>query len=157
MLMHQEKRSALKRKARRTKQQEDITKCKKQRNLVVKLNREMKLHYFNYLETSKNSKPFWNKRKPHFSNKNVHGDSKILLNEKEEIRTNTNEIVEKETLLANNDEIAKTFDKHFAEMIEKLNTFEWPSNDEDLTKETLTRSLKNSRTIQVLSKLKINI
>ena len=92
-----------------------------------------------------------------FSNKNVHGDSKILLNEKEEIRTNTNEIVEKETLLANNDEIAKTFDKHFAEMVEKLNTFEWLSNDEDLTKETLTRSLKNSRTIQVLSKLKINI
>ena len=32
------KRSALKRKATRTKQREDITKYKKQRNLVVKLN-----------------------------------------------------------------------------------------------------------------------
>ena len=154
MLMHQEKRSALKRKASRTKQQEDITKCKKQRNLVVKLNREMKLHYFNYLETSKNSKPFWNKCRPHFSNKNVHGDSKILLNEKEEIRTNTNEIVEKETLLANNDEIAKTFDKHFAQMIEKLNTFEWPSNDEDLAKETLTRSLKKFKNRPSIVKIK---
>ena len=45
------KRSALKRKASRTKQQEDITKYKKQLNLVVKLNRETKLHYFNNLET----------------------------------------------------------------------------------------------------------
>ena len=54
------KHSALKRKAGRTKQQEDITKYQKQWNLVVKLNRETKLHYFNNLET-KNSKPFWNK------------------------------------------------------------------------------------------------
>ena len=45
------KRSALKRKASRTKQQEDITKYEKQLNLVVKLNRETKLHYFNNLET----------------------------------------------------------------------------------------------------------
>ena len=45
------KRSALKRKASRTKQQEDITKYKRQLNLVVKLNRETKLHYFNNLET----------------------------------------------------------------------------------------------------------
>ena len=46
--------------------------------------------------------------------------------------------------LVNNDEIAKTFNKHF-ETVEKLNTFEWHSNNEDVTKET----------IQVLSKLKI--
>ena len=48
------KRSALKRNAIRTKQQEDIAKFKKLRNLVVKLNRETKLTNF---ETSKNSKP----------------------------------------------------------------------------------------------------
>ena len=47
------KRSALKQKASRTKQQEDITKFKKQRNLVVKLNGETKLQYFNNLEISK--------------------------------------------------------------------------------------------------------
>ena len=45
------KRSALKRKASRTKQQEGITKYEKQLNLVVKLNRETLLHYFNNLET----------------------------------------------------------------------------------------------------------
>ena len=55
------KRSALKRKASRTKLQEDIIKYKKQQNLVVKINRETKLHYFNNLETSKNSEAFWDK------------------------------------------------------------------------------------------------
>ena len=120
------KRSALKRKASRTKQREDITKYKKQRNLVVKLNRETKLHYFNNLETSKNSKPFWDKCRPYFSNKHVHVDSKIILIEKKEITTNTNEIVQKETLLVNNDKIAKTFNKHFAETVEKLNTLSGP-------------------------------
>ena len=52
------KRSALKGKGRRTKQQQDITKYKKQQNLVAKLNKETKLQYFNNLETLKNSKPF---------------------------------------------------------------------------------------------------
>ena len=37
------KRSALKRKVSRTKQQEDISKYKKQQSLVFKLNRETKL------------------------------------------------------------------------------------------------------------------
>ena len=59
-------------------------------------------------------------------------------------------------MLVNNDQIAKTFNKHFAETVEKLGTFESPSNSEDLTKEILTKIIKNSRTIQVLSKLQIN-
>ena len=50
----------------------------------------------------------------------------MILIEKEEVTTNTNEIVEKETLLVNNDEIAKTFNKHFAETVEKLNTLSGP-------------------------------
>ena len=49
---------------------------------------------------------------------------KIILVENEEITTNTNQIVEKETLLINNDETVKAFNKHFAETVEKLNTFE---------------------------------
>ena len=77
------KRSAFKRKARRTKQQEDITKYKKQRNLVVKLNRETKLYYSNNVETSKNMKPFWDKRRPYCSNNHFYGDFKIILFKKE--------------------------------------------------------------------------
>ena len=55
------KRSVLKRKASRTKHQEDITKYKKQQNLIVKRNRETKLQYFNNLDTSEKSKSFRDK------------------------------------------------------------------------------------------------
>ena len=92
--------------------------------------RETKLQYFYNLETSKNS------------NKHVNADSKIILDEKEEITTNTNEIVKNETLLVNNDEIAKTFNKYFAKTLEKLSTVDWPSNNEYLTEETLTKIIK---------------
>ena len=79
------KRSALKHEASKTKQQENITKYKKQWNLVVKLNRETKLQYFNNLETSKNL----DKCRPCFPIKQAYGDSKIILIEKEAITTDT--------------------------------------------------------------------
>ena len=81
--------------------------------MVVKLNRDAKLRYSDNTEISKNSKPFWNEYKPYFSNKHAHGDSKIILTEKEEITNNSNEVIKKETLLVKNDEIPKTFNKHF--------------------------------------------
>ena len=96
---------------------------------MVKLNRESKTKYFDNIQTSKNSKPFWDKCKPYFSNKHAHGDSKIILIEKENIITNKNEVVQKETLLVNKDEIAKTFNNHFSETVEKLNTFKWHFNE----------------------------
>ena len=89
------RKAIMKNKANRTKQLENITKYKKQQNLVVKLNRESKTQYFDNIQTSKNSTPFWDKRKPYFSNKHAHGDSKIILIEKENIITNKNEVVEK--------------------------------------------------------------
>ena len=73
--------------------------------MVVRLNRESKTQYFDNIQTSKNSRPFWEKCKPYFSNKHAQGDSKIILIEKENIITNKNEIVQKEILLVNNDEL----------------------------------------------------
>ena len=116
-------RSQLKNKANRTKKLEDITKYKKQRNLVVKLNRESKTKYFDKIQTSKKSKPFWDKCKTYFSNKHAHGDSKTILTENENIITNKSEVVQKETLLGNEDEIAKAFNNHFSETVEMLNIF----------------------------------
>ena len=103
------KRSELKSKANRTKRPKDISDCKNQRNLVVRLNKEKRIDYFENLETSKNSKPFWNKCRPYFSNKHAHGESKIILIEKENVILNSNEVVENEKLLVKNDEIAKIF------------------------------------------------
>ena len=87
--------------------------------------------------------------KPYFSNKHAHGDSKIILIENEKITNNSNEVIKKETLLVNNDEIAKTFNKHFAETVETFCTFEWPSNNTDLLNDQFTALLKNFGIVQV--------
>ena len=52
------KRSELKSKVSRTKLQDDITKYKKLRDLVVKLNRNSKLRHFDNIETPKKLKTF---------------------------------------------------------------------------------------------------
>ena len=102
------KHSQLKNKENRTKQLQDITKYKKYQNLVVKLGREIKTQYYDNIQTSKYSKPFWDKCQSCFSNKHAHGDSEVILVEKENIITHKNEAVQKEPLLVNNNEIAKT-------------------------------------------------
>ena len=124
--------------------------------MVVKLNRESKTQYFDNIQTSKHSKPFWDKCKPYFSNKHAHGDSKIILIEKENIITNKNEVVQKETLLVNNHEIAKILNNHFSETVEKLNTFEWPSNEnyENMHNEKLTTIIKKFENHPSIMKIK---
>ena len=82
--------SYLKIKANRTKLQDDNAKYKKQRNVVVKLNRNLKLRYFHNIERSKNSEPFWNECEAYFFNKHAYDDSKIIFIEKEEITDNSN-------------------------------------------------------------------
>ena len=62
-----------------------LSKYKKQCNLVVKLNKKHKKEYFENLNVAANSKPFWDKCKPYFSNKHTKGDSNIMLIEKVEI------------------------------------------------------------------------
>ena len=79
------KRSRLKNKAKRTKAPVDIVNYKKQRNLVVSLNRQAKCEYFNKVSNSKSSRPFWETCKPYFSNKHVRGDSKIMLIENDKM------------------------------------------------------------------------
>ena len=124
-------------KANRTKQLKDISDYKKQRNLVVSLNKKRRIEYFENLETSKNSEPFWNKCKAHFSNKHAHEESKIILIEKENVILTNSESVENEKLIVKNDEIAKIFNKHFSEIVDKLNILEWPSCESEYTEDQL--------------------
>ena len=57
-------------------------------------------------------------------------------------------------MLVNNDEIAKSLNKHFAETVEKLSTFEWPSPNEDLTEETVTKIIKKFKNHPSVLKIK---
>ena len=69
------KRSRLKNKVNRSKDPVDIANYKKQRNLVVPLNRQAKsTKYFNEVSNTESSRPFWETCKPHFSNKHARGD-----------------------------------------------------------------------------------
>ena len=85
--------------ANRSKDPVDIASYKKQRNLVVSLNRQAKSEYFNEVSTSESSRPFWETRKPYFSNKHARGDSKIML-------------VENDKMLLKNEEVAKEFNQY---------------------------------------------
>ena len=78
----------------------------------------------------------------YFSNKHTHGQSEIILIEKEKItKTSNGNLIKKETLLVNNDGTANTIKKDFAETVVTLNTFEWPSNNKDLLNKQLIASI----------------
>ena len=108
------------------------------------------------MDISKNSKPFWNKCKPCFSNKHAHGESKIILIEKENVTLTSNEIVENEKLIVKNDEIAKIFSKNFSETVDKLNIFEWPSCDTEYTEDQRTNIINKYKSHSSIKKVKSN-
>ena len=66
--------SKLKNKANKTMSVDDLIKYKKQQNLVVKLKNNCKKEFFNNLVINNNSKSFWDKCKPYFSNKHSCGE-----------------------------------------------------------------------------------
>ena len=94
------KRSQLNNKANKSQLLANLSKYKKQRNLILKLNKKYKKEYFENLNVATNSKPFWDKCKPYFSNKHAKGDSNIMLIEKDEI-------------LLKNKKIADVFNSYF--------------------------------------------
>ena len=101
------------------------------------------------METSKNSKPFWNKCKPYFSNKHAHGEFKIIPIEKENITFASNEVAESEKLIVKNDEIAKIFNKHFSPTVYKL-------SESDYTEDQLTNIINKNKSHPSIKKIKSN-
>ena len=127
-------RSRLKNKANKTKNHLDIRNYKKQRNIVVNLNKEAKLQYFNnYYST--NTKPFWENCKPYFSNKHSKVDTDIILSK------NRN-------LILKNDKIGNTFNDDFGSVIKNMNLYHWKdkafsiSKNSDIIK-NITHKYKN--------------
>ena len=53
--------------------------------MVVKLNKKHKKEHFENLNDGTNSKHFWDKCEPYFSNKHAKGESNIMSIEKDEI------------------------------------------------------------------------
>ena len=100
------RKSKLKNIANKTKNPLDIMNYKNQRNYVTKSNKTAKLEYFNNLKLGTVSKPFWEKCKPYFTNKNSKVDTDITLNE------NTQ-------LLLKDKYAADTFNEHFGQLLNR--------------------------------------
>ena len=108
------KRSKLNNKANKTKNPLHIMNYEKQRDYVTKLNKTAKLEYFSNLKLVKDNKPFWEKCKPYFANKQSKADTDIMLNENGE-------------LLVKDKDIADRFNEYFGSIVESLDIYKWES------------------------------
>ena len=102
------KRTRLKNKANRTKCEEDLQKYRKQRNLVVKLNKRVKRAYYNNLDPSRVGKgdTLWKTFKPLFLDKE--GNRKIIL-------------VGNGEILSDDKRISECFNEYFINITDTLN------------------------------------
>ena len=87
--------------------------------MVVQLNKEAQLEYFNNFDSSQESKRFWVKCKPYFSNKHSKADTDIVLREKADI-------------IFKNKEIANTFNEYFGSIVESLHLHIWTESSSNV-------------------------
>ena len=109
--------------------------------MVVKLNKYKK-EYFENLNVATNSKPFWDKCKPYFSNKHAKGDSNIMLIEKDEI-------------LLKNKKIADAFNSYFDSVTDSLGLFSWSTQIDNKNTDALQNILKRFHNHPSLLKIKL--
>ena len=103
------KRSRLKRVANTTKRPEDLKSYKRQRNLVVNMNRREKKTFFAKLERNSENKCFWKTIKPLFNEKGIVCKERITL-------------VNNDTIHKDESEISNIFNDHFNGITDNLNT-----------------------------------
>ena len=101
-------RSTLKNKSNKSGKTEDFEKYKKQRNLVVKMNRKAKFDFYRSIEPRSiaNEKTFWKAVKPMFSNGNPMGEKIVL--------------IEDEVIISDDAMIAECFNSHFVNITDSL-------------------------------------
>ena len=110
------KRSHLKHVAIKSGCPEDMSLFKKQRNLVVNLNKTTKRAFFNKIEPPKSGgKQFWKACKPLFSSKSNTSEYKILL-------------VDNDKIISDDLKIATVFNTYFSNITHSLNIFHWNSH-----------------------------
>ena len=108
--------------------------------MVGKLNKYKK-EYFENLNVATNSKPFWDKCKPYFSNKHAKGDSNIMLIEKDEI-------------LLKNKKIADVLNSYFDSVTDSLDLFSWSTQTDNENTNALVNILKMFHSQTSLIKIK---
>ena len=100
------RRSQLKNVANKTKLKKDIDAYKKQRNLVVNLNKTQKHFFFSNIDTNDPKKSLWEVCKPYFSNKGTNEEKIILL--------------EDDTVTTDDETLANKFNEYFCNITKGL-------------------------------------
>ena len=114
-------RSKLKHIADSTDKPEDRARYKRQRNLVVNMNRKAKKSLFNSDSSKANSKGFWKTCKPLFSEKGCSDDKRIQL-------------IENDQLVSDDDHLAEIFNEFYNSITDRIDIPSW--NQEFVTNET---------------------
>ena len=114
------RRTRLKNRSVKTRNEADFQRYRMQRNLVVKLNKGAKREYFGNLDMNsiKDNKSFWKKLKPLSSNSMV--NEKIVL-------------IENEKIIRDDKEISQYFNEYFANITDTLNIPKFPAPPVQLT------------------------
>ena len=101
-------RTRLKNIANKTGNKDDLKRFRKQRNLVVKLNRDAKRNFYSNIDPTKagKEKVFWKTFKPLFSSSQA--NNKIIL-------------VEGEEIISDDKQIAECFNSYFANIVDTIN------------------------------------
>ena len=108
-------RSRLKNKANKSGKEEDLKAYKKQRNLVLKLNRKAKKNFLKSCISTNDkmkNKNFWKLCKPFFTEKGSQYDQNIML-------------IEKKRSISEEHKVANISNKYFVNTTKKLNIPEW--------------------------------
>ena len=92
----------------------------------------MQKEFFDNLDIKNNSKSFWDKCKPYFSNKHSKEDSDILSMENDE-------------LLLKNKKVADVFNSYFHSITNSLDLFEWPLESTDQIYDSVDRIIDSFR------------
>ena len=96
--------------------------------MVVKRNKKhTQKKYFENLNVATNSKPFWDKRKPYFSNKHAKDESNIMLIENDEILVNNKKIAY--VLNSYFDSVTLLLDYHSLDYFSWSTLTQWTSGD----------------------------
>ena len=122
------KRSQLKSFANKTSKDIDLYKFRKQRNLVVNLNKKEKKNFLNFIPVGNDSKPFWEKYLPYFSNKRIKTWGNIILSDKD-------------GLIFKKIEVAEEFNIHFQSITSSLGLSKWPDSSELLNEPDQIKSI----------------
>ena len=113
-------RSKLKNIAVKSKNPEDVARYKRQRNLVVSMNRKAKKSFFGKHDPKKSPKGFWDTFKPLFSNKINTAEERIQL-------------IEDGNILSNDLEISEVFNQHYHTVTDRLKVPRWNSVDGEIS------------------------